>query len=64
MSEINMGAFVQEMNTLLDQHELGGALHDILNEDYHLGGGVGRRGRNDEETGDGSTGGSIRRTKP
>lgn len=62
MTEVNMSSFIREMGTLIDQHELGGALHDILNEDYPLGSG-GHRGRNDEEGGGGSTGGSIRRSK-
>lgn len=48
------------MGGIIDQHELGEVLNDILNEEYVVGGVP--RGRNDEEGG-GSTGGSIRRTK-
>jgi hypothetical protein len=47
------------MSGLIDQHELGGALTDLINEDYVT---SGSRGRNGEDGG-GSTGGSIRRTK-
>ena len=39
---------------------MGEVLNDILNEEYAV---SGVRGRNDEEGGGGSTGGSIRRTK-
>lgn len=59
MTEVNMQSFIREMSGLMDQHDLGGALSDFLNEDNAA---SGNRGRNDEEGG-GSTGGSIRRTK-
>ena len=78
MTELNMSTFIREMGSLMDQHELGGTLNDILNEEYVMvGGAAGQgsrssignannssngRGRNDEEGG-GSTGGSIRRQK-
>lgn len=59
MTELNMQTFIREMGGIIDQHELGEVLNDILNEDYEI---SGNRGRNNEEGG-GSTGGSIRRTK-
>jgi hypothetical protein len=60
MTELNMQSFIREMGGLIDQHELGEALSDILSDQYLTGT---NRGRNEEEGGGGSTGGSIRRTK-
>ena len=57
MTEINVSSFVREMGGMLDQHELSGALSELINEEFQnpLPG-------DDDEAGD-STGGSIRRSK-
>ena len=31
ITELNMSSFIREMSSLIDQHELGGTLADILN---------------------------------
>ena len=49
-----MHAFVQDMNGVVDSHDVTGVLEDILNEEG---------GRAKDEEGGGSTGGSIRRDK-
>lgn len=63
MTELNMQSFIREMGGLIDQHDLGEALSDILAEQFpNPSAGSGSRLKTDEEGG-GSTGGSIRRTK-
>ena len=62
MTELNMQSFIREMGGLIDQHDLGEALSDILADQFPNPSAGGSRLKTDEEGG-GSTGGSIRRTK-
>ena len=60
MMELNMSSFIREMGGMMDQHDLSGALTDMLNEETILNSNGSGLGRNNEEGG-GSTGGSIRK---
>lgn len=59
-TESGVSQFINEMDTLLERHDLKEALNEMLRSDQQYP--LRDRGRNDEEAG-GSTGGSMRRNK-